>query len=169
MSYAMMKLLGRHSRESGNPFTRHRDARPWIPAFAGMTVVLLMSPTALADKIFVSNEKDNTVTVLDGDSLKITDTIKVGQRPRDIHLSTDGKNVYVCASDSDRIEVLDIATMKIVRKLPSGPDPERFDTSPMASCSISPTRMITRSRSSISRSARLSPRRQSGPNPKGWR
>ncbi len=70
-----------------------------------------MSQTALAERIFVSNEKDNTITVLDGDSLKITDTVKVGQRPRAILLSTDGKSLYICVSDSNRIEVLDIATL----------------------------------------------------------
>ena len=94
-----------------------------------LAAMLFASP-ALADRIFVSNEKDNTVTVLDGDSYKILATVKTGQRPRDLKVSTDGKSVYVVASDSDRIEVLDIATLKITGTLPSGPDPERFDTSP---------------------------------------
>jgi YVTN family beta-propeller protein len=100
--------------------------RPLVPAL----MVLLFTNCAAAERIFVSNEKDNTVTVLDGQTLAITDTVKVGQRPRAILLSTDGKSLYICASDSDRIEVLDIATLKIVGKLPSGADPERFDTSP---------------------------------------
>src|ERR1700733_3344745 len=98
-------------------------------AVAAAGLIAVAQP-ALAEKIFVSNEKDNTVTVLDGDSLKIVATVKTGQRPRDLKVSTDGKSVYVVASDSDRFEVLDIATLKITGTMPSGPDPERFDSSP---------------------------------------
>ena len=75
-----------------------------VATLLAMTAFSAAAQPALADRIFVSNEKDNTVTVLDGDSLTITDTIKTGQRPRDIHVSVDGKSVYVCASDSDRID-----------------------------------------------------------------
>jgi len=103
---------------------------PRIIFAAALVTGVIFAEPALADRIFVSNEKDNTITVLDGQSLAITNTIKVGQRPRAILLSVDGKSLYICASDSDRIEVLDLTTLKIVRTLPSGPDPERFDTSP---------------------------------------
>ena len=41
--------------------------------------------------VYVSNEKDNTVTVIDSDTLEVVETIKVGQRPRGITLSQDGK------------------------------------------------------------------------------
>ena len=58
----------------------------------------------------VSNEKDNTITVLDGETLKPVRTVKVGERPRGIVLSQDGQHLYICASDSDRIDVLDLAT-----------------------------------------------------------
>jgi YVTN family beta-propeller protein len=44
---------------------------------------------ALAAILFVSNEKDNTVTVLDSETLKIIKTIPVGQRPRGIVISPD--------------------------------------------------------------------------------
>ena len=74
--------------------------------------LVALAQQAFAEKIFVTNEKDNTVTVLDGDSLKIVDTVKVGQRPRDLKVSRDGKSVYIVASDSDRIDVLDIGTLK---------------------------------------------------------
>ena len=44
---------------------------------------------AAADTIYVSNEKDNTITVVDGKSLEPVKTIPVGQRPRGILLSKD--------------------------------------------------------------------------------
>uniref|UniRef100_UPI0013D6F1E8 beta-propeller fold lactonase family protein n=1 Tax=Enterobacter hormaechei TaxID=158836 RepID=UPI0013D6F1E8 len=56
----------------------------------------------------------------------VTATWKVGRRPRGITVSKDGKELYVCASDDDRIDVLDTATGKILRSLRSVPDPEQF-------------------------------------------
>ena len=40
---------------------------------------------ATAATAFVSNEKDNTITVIDMDKLAVTKTIKVGQRPARHH------------------------------------------------------------------------------------
>jgi len=67
---------------------------------------------------------------LDGAKLEPVKTIPVGQRPRGIVLSKDEKSLYICASDSDHIEVLDLATDKIARTLPSGADPEYFALDP---------------------------------------
>ena len=90
----------------------------------------MAAPVAAADTIYVSNEKDNTVTIVDGKTLEPTKTIPVGQRPRGILLSKDAKSLYICASDSDHIEVLDLASDQIVRTLPSGADPEYFALDP---------------------------------------
>jgi YVTN family beta-propeller protein len=49
-------------------------------------------------QVFVTNEKSGDVTVIDGNSLKVTATIPVGKRPRGIHVSPDGKTVYVALS-----------------------------------------------------------------------
>jgi len=90
----------------------------------------MSSTPALANKVYVSNEKGNTVSVLDSDSKEVIKTIKVGQRPRGITISKDGKFLYVCASDDDTVEIIDTATDEIVGSLPSGPDPELFVLSP---------------------------------------
>lgn len=49
-------------------------------------------------QIFVSNERSGDVTVIDGTTLKVLTTIAVGKRPRGIHVSPDGKTVYVALS-----------------------------------------------------------------------
>ena len=87
-------------------------------------LVLMCAHPALAWRIFVSNEKDNTITVLDGATLKIIKTVPVGARPRGIVLSHDSRFLYICTSDADHIEVLDLATLTVSRTLPSNPDPE---------------------------------------------
>src|SRR6478752_8562521 len=75
---------------------------------------------------YVSNEKSNTVSVIDTASWTVTKTIKVGQRPRGIEFTRDGKFVLVAVGDDDTIQVIDAATQQVVDSLPSGPDPELF-------------------------------------------
>ena len=119
-------------------YARRRSSRNEVPYVIMLKLLLtaaaadrLCAQPSLAEKIFVSNEKDNTVTVLDGDTLKITATIKTGQRPRDIHaLGRWQERLCLRQRFRPSFEVLDLATLKITGKLPSGPDPERFDTSP---------------------------------------
>ena len=73
---------------------------------------------------YVSNEKSNTVSVIDTDSWTVTKTIKVGQRPRGIDFTRDGKFVMVAVGDDDTIQMIDTKTNQIADTLPSGPDPE---------------------------------------------
>jgi YVTN family beta-propeller protein len=49
-------------------------------------------------RVFVTNERSGDVTVIDGAELKVVATIPVGKRPRGIHVSPDGKLVYVALS-----------------------------------------------------------------------
>jgi PQQ-dependent catabolism-associated beta-propeller protein len=86
--------------------------------------------SAQADTVFVTNELDDTVSVVDGEALKVVDTIAVGRRPRGIEASPDGRRIYVALGDDDRFDVIDVASRKVVDTLPSGPDPERFAVSP---------------------------------------
>src|SRR3546814_2906658 len=88
--------------------------------------VAAMLPVAPAEAmtIFVSNEKGNSITVIDGDTMEVTATVDVGNRPRGIALSEDNSLLYICVGDDDHIEVLDTETLEVVDTLPSGPDPE---------------------------------------------
>ena len=79
---------------------------------------------------YVSNEKGNSITVIDTDKLEAIATVKVGRRPRGIELNKDGSELYICAGDDDAIQVLDTKTLKIIGKLPSGPDPELLALTP---------------------------------------
>src|SRR5262245_50303999 len=95
-----------------------------------LAVLVLASASALAATAYVSNEKSNTISIVDLDRLEVTGTVRVGARPRGITLSKDKKLLYICASDDHRVEVLDLEKLEVVRTLPSGPDPELFVLSP---------------------------------------
>ena len=49
-------------------------------------------------QIFVTNEKSGDITIIDGTDFKVVGTIPVGKRPRGIHVSPDGKTVYIATS-----------------------------------------------------------------------
>src|SRR4051812_33058720 len=106
--------------------------------------------------VCVSNERSGDVTVIDAATDKVVGTIPVGKRPRGIHASPDGKTLYVAVSGSpiigppkldekgapifpkveggdraeDGIAVIDLKTKRLVKKLPTGTDPEEFAVSP---------------------------------------
>nr|MBL8457422.1 hypothetical protein [Zoogloeaceae bacterium] len=64
--------------------------------------------------IFVSSENDNAVTVLDGKSHAVVKTIPTGERPRDMKRSADREKIFVIASNSERIDIIDIARLEVV-------------------------------------------------------
>ena len=97
-----------------------------LAAAAGFGVLLAMAAPALAHEVYVTNEKDNTISVIDSKSLEVVRTIKVGKRPRGITFSRDFKRFYVCASDDNAVQVYDTETGTLLHDLPSGADPEQF-------------------------------------------
>ena len=84
-------------------------------------LVLMLAGPAAANKVFVTNERGNSVTVLDSESWEVIATFPAGNRPRGITISPDGKELYVCASDDDTVRVFDPETYKELHTLPSGP------------------------------------------------
>ncbi len=88
-------------------------------------------------RIFVTNEKGNTLSVINGDSLKVEKTIHVGKRPRGIGLSPDGTELYVAVSEENRIKVIDPVSLDIVREFEAGSDPEAFAVHPNGNIYIS--------------------------------
>lgn len=83
-----------------------------------------------AEMAYVSNEKDDTVSIIDLDTMEVTETLNVGERPRGIIFSKDYTKLYICASDSDTVQVMDLKTKQIISELPSGEDPEQFALHP---------------------------------------
>ena len=63
---------------------------------------------------YVSNEKSNTVSVIDTNKWEVVKTIKVGQRPRGIAHTKDQKYVLVAVGDDDTIQIIDTGTNRVV-------------------------------------------------------
>lgn len=96
-------------------------------------------------RVYVSNETEGSISVIDAAANQLLATVPVGKRPRGIRATRDGRLVYVALSgspiagpgvdastlpppdrSSDGIGVVDTATGKLLRILNSGTDPEQF-------------------------------------------
>ena len=89
----------------------------------GLIMLLLAGTPARAFLAYASNEKDNTVSVIDLSTMKVVKTIQTGQRPRGMALTGDGSRLLVCLGDSNRIDIYDTKTWKVVSSI-NMPDPE---------------------------------------------
>lgn len=97
-----------------------------------MLYVFLIN-TAIAaptNRVFVSNERGDSISVIDGETLEIETTIEVGKRPRGLALSHDGLKLYVAVSEEDKIKVIETETLKIIKEFEAGSDPETFAVHP---------------------------------------
>src|SRR6185295_2261640 len=112
-----------------------------ILLFAGTVFVCAESPKYL---VFVSNERSDDITVIDGASEEVVATFRVGKRPRGIHAAPDGNRVFVTLSGSPRMApgvdenrapadkaadglgVIDPVARKLVDRWHVGSDPEQF-------------------------------------------
>lgn len=119
----------------------------WAAPLA-LLLLAAAAPRADAYMAYVTNERDNTMSVIDLDQMKTVHTVPVGQRARGITMTKDGSEILICASDDDTIQIVDPKTLKIIGSLPSGPDPETFALHVSATRCTSPTRTTTWSPSS---------------------
>jgi YVTN family beta-propeller protein len=74
-------------------------------------------------KVYVSNGRAGTISVLDGLTHELLNTIKVGVRPWGIALSPDGKFLYAANGPSNDISVVDLSANKEVARVKAGSSP----------------------------------------------
>lgn len=101
---------------------------------------LLSSPSLYAagtGRIFITNERSNDISVINGSTLEVEQTIEIGDRPRGIGLSPDGSELYIAVSEENLIAVVDPQSLEVLRKFESGSDPETFAVHPDGNIYIS--------------------------------
>jgi YVTN family beta-propeller protein len=59
--------------------------------------------------VYVSNETDGSVSVIDPRRNEVTATIPVGERPNQLEVSADGRHLFVTLHASGEFAVLDTA------------------------------------------------------------
>jgi YVTN family beta-propeller protein len=74
-------------------------------------------------KIYVSNGRAGTVSVLDSHNYELLSTIKVGIRPWGMALSPDGKFLYTANGPSNDVSVVDLRANKEIARVKAGTSP----------------------------------------------
>lgn len=74
-------------------------------------------------KVYVSNGRAGTVSVIDSRTYELLDSIKVGTRPWGMALSPDGKFLYTANGPSNDISVIDVRTNKETSRIKAGEGP----------------------------------------------
>src|SRR5205807_9044821 len=86
-----------------HPLIVHPDLHSFPTRRSSDLLLVAMVPEAHAElRVFVTNEKSDDVTVIQADTGTVLKTLAVGQRPRGVTASADGKRVYVANSNRDR-------------------------------------------------------------------
>ena len=80
-------------------------------------------------KVFVSNEKSSTLTILDQTG-KVLQTLETCARPRGMTFNPEHTAIYVGCGDDNTIAVYDIATLRLVRRYRNIAAPETFALHP---------------------------------------
>lgn len=93
--------------------------RPFALAWRGSTAV-------------VSNLLDDSITILEADPprLAVRTAIRVGDEPRGVALSADGRRAFVALAGEDAVAVVDPATGRVTARLPVGDEPWHLALTP---------------------------------------
>jgi len=68
--------------------------------------------------IYITNQETNTVSVIDGKTNIVTNTIKVGEIPRRIAIQLDSNQIYVTNHGSNNISVIDGKNNTVIKTIP---------------------------------------------------
>src|SRR5262252_4469474 len=83
-----------------------------------------------APKVYVSNFKDNTVSVIDTAAGTVVATIPVAAGPHGMSVTPDGHTVYVSGDGSSEVTVIDAATNRVARTISVGKTPHGLAMAP---------------------------------------
>jgi PQQ-dependent catabolism-associated beta-propeller protein len=116
---------------------RDADRHASIAPLAGLVVAFLVAgcdtPRNGRPTVYVSNERDGTISVIDSLEDRVIDVLQVGSRPRGLRLTPDGQQLCVALSrpsdgrpGRDGIACFDVDSHREAAMYDVGSDPEDF-------------------------------------------
>jgi YVTN family beta-propeller protein len=79
---------------------------------------------------YVTNGKDNTVSVVDLAQKKVVAEVPTGAKPHGLRMSPDGREIYLANTGDDSVSVIDVAQAKVVARIPVGKAPAQVAFTP---------------------------------------
>jgi YVTN family beta-propeller protein len=116
----MQTLENARIHKTSWPFYSLLGALTSVCALAAWSPLGQAAAATQAAKAYVSNFKDNTVSVIDTDAGKVVATVPVVAGPHGMAITQDGRTVYVSGDGSSSVDVLDTATDKVVKTITVG-------------------------------------------------
>jgi YVTN family beta-propeller protein len=89
---------------------------------------IAISPSG--DSVYVANQVNNTVSVIDNNTLSVTDNIRIGDRPISIAISPSGDSVYVANANNNSVSVIDTLSNNVTDNIRVGDRPVSIAISP---------------------------------------
>ena len=71
-------------------------------------------------RVYVSNGRGGTVSVIDPTTDSVSASVPVGRRPWGIALTPDGGRLYTANGPSNDVTVVDTRDLRVTRKIPVG-------------------------------------------------
>jgi len=122
-----------HSSDSGSA---HARMRRQALIFSFIFLALPLAQSRADDKLFVTNERDGTISVVSTATETVIGNIPIGGRPRGIRVSPDMSRVYVAVSTPIKTEkpvppvakvvAIEPRTYRILKEYQVGTDPEQL-------------------------------------------
>src|ERR1700712_605150 len=80
------------------------------------------APTTSPDHlIYVTNQLDNTLSVIDGSTYHVVATVPVGAFPAGVVVSPDGRHAYIAQGGDNAVAVFDTSTNTIAKNVSLAP------------------------------------------------
>lgn len=79
-----------------------------------------------ANLLFVTNQHDESVSVIDAVTLQPVKTLRVGGFPEGIEADPTGSTIWVACWDANTLEKIDVATLSVTARIPVGEGPRAF-------------------------------------------
>src|SRR5258708_25215922 len=86
--------------------------------------------TAASGHVYVTNQLDDTLSVINGQTNKVTATVPAGKTPEGVAVTPDHRHLYIAHNGSGRVSGLNTRSNKILATLPVGKHPTRVGPSP---------------------------------------
>ncbi len=84
----------------------------------------------IAQTAYITNNADNTVSVINVATNTVTATIPVGHAPWGVSVSPDGNKVYITDANADTVSIINTATNTVSATIPVGHAPWGVSVSP---------------------------------------
>ncbi|MGA9187251.1 MAG: PGF-pre-PGF domain-containing protein, partial [Methanosarcina sp.] len=95
-----------------------------------LTTITVMQLVGVGPYAYITNSGDNTVSVIDTATNKVTAIVPVGNYPMGVAVTLDGKKVYVTNFFDHTISVIDATKNKVTTTIPVGNAPRGVAVSP---------------------------------------